>query len=119
MQRLYSMFPRGGPGAGLVALRLSLVASLYGLTPALPHWSLIALLAGEALALFAGAFTPAVAVLCIASMLLLTAVDAGQPFAQLLPLLLQSIALLLLGPGAYALDARWYARRIVDVAPGE
>ncbi|WP_043390101.1 hypothetical protein [Archangium violaceum] len=62
MQRLFSMFPEGGPGAGLLLLRLSVALSLL-LHPSggpLVH----AALALTALGLCLGVLTPLLAIVC-------------------------------------------------------
>ncbi|WP_254775203.1 hypothetical protein [Pseudoxanthomonas sp. GM95] len=41
------------------------------------------------------------------------AAQLGMPWAQALPVLLVSLAVLGLGPGAYSLDARLFGRRVV------
>jgi uncharacterized membrane protein YphA (DoxX/SURF4 family) len=115
MQRLYSMFPRGGPGAGLVSLRLSALASLPILAQGDGHWSITVLVIALGAGFLAGLMTPAVSALSIAWTLVVLGFGTGMPVPASLTLLLQSIALILLGPGAYSLDARLYARRIIDM----
>jgi uncharacterized membrane protein YphA (DoxX/SURF4 family) len=115
MQRLYSMFPRGGPGVGLVSLRLSALASLPILAEGDGHWSITVLTFVLGAGFLAGLMTPAVSALGIAAMLVVFSFGTDIPVPASLTLLLQSIALILLGPGAYSLDARLYARRIIDV----
>lgn len=115
MQRLYSMFPRGGPGAGLVALRLSALASLPVLAEGDGHWSVTVLIVALGAGFLAGLMTPAVSALSIASTLVVFSLGTRMPEPAAFTLVLQSIALILLGPGAYSLDARLYARRIIDV----
>jgi uncharacterized membrane protein YphA (DoxX/SURF4 family) len=115
MQRLYSMFPRGGPGAGLLLLRVSAVASLHILSPADMHWVpwLLALVLG--FGLVAGLMTPLVCLAGMALVLALGYLSARVPLPAAVVLVLQLLALLLLGPGGYSVDARLFGRRIVDV----
>lgn len=117
MQRLYSMFPLGGPGVGLVSLRFAMVLALYvdrsAITTVLPGMLAIPCLVITALSLTLGILTPVFALLglfvgCVA----LFQANTGQAWVALLTFLI-AIALLLLGPGAYSVDARIYGRRIV------
>ena len=115
MQRLYSMFPRGGPGTGLVLLRISTFASLCILAEGDDHWAVTVFIVSLGVGFLAGLMTPVVSALSIASMLVIVGIDARVPGLASFTLLLQSFALILLGPGGYSLDARIYGRRIVDV----
>lgn len=78
-----------------------------------------AVLAGSSvaagLALLAGALTPA-AVLAV-SLLLLARLAEGAGQTTLL-LLVMAVALGLLGPGAYSVDARLFGRREIEVPRG-
>jgi hypothetical protein len=120
VQRLFSMFPRGGPGIALLLLRISVAAtlllSLAGRPdPSFFHW----LFAGAVLvsiALAIGIFTPVVSsivcVYAIADLLI------GLRFDWLVvSLVLNSIALALLGPGAYSLDARLFGLKVMVMSP--
>jgi hypothetical protein len=118
VQRLFSMFPRGGPGFALLLLRISVAAillvSMAG-RPDLP--SLHLLFAGAVLvsiALAIGIFTPVVSsivcVYAIADLLIGLRLDW-----LVVSLVLNSIALALLGPGAYSLDARLFGLRVMVV----
>lgn len=131
MQRSFSTFPSGWPGAGLLLLRLtvgttSLVEGFYSLTtPEPPTWGLriasgLAIISG--LALLIGLFTPPVAAL----------ISAGNSAAAFLPLrttlfypfgswlalaffIAMATAIVLLGPGAFSLDARLFGRREIVI----
>jgi hypothetical protein len=112
MHRLFSLFPTGLPGLGLVALRLVVVASLWpvfgafawrvGTTAAM--WVELAL----ALANVAGLLTPLSAVGCLGLAIFQLAV-CGLLSAS--SAVLAALALLLLGPGAYSIDAHLYGHR--------
>ncbi|MCC4594629.1 hypothetical protein NRY95_09585 [Xanthomonas campestris pv. phormiicola] len=120
MQRLYSMFPGGSAGLGLLALRLFLALSLWPSSASdawalPPHWRWAALVL--VLLATAGALTPlAAALACAVPALALWHGTATAGSA--LPAALPALALALLGPGAYSLDARCFGRRLL-VLPRE
>lgn len=109
MQRLYSMFPAGAAGIGLLLLRFQIALQLIGgadsmnASLAMPDWMFIVLcLLSVCVGL--GLLTPIVALIgAIGGVLLF-----GPLLAQL-----SLLALALLGPGAYAVDARLFGRRLV------
>lgn len=110
------MFPQGKPGIGLLLLRLSVAAILLSAAPlappaALPDWLLPLVRGLLTVALCAGALTPVAAPICLllAALALWTASLANPALAWLaLP---NALALLLLGPGAYSVDAWLFGRR--------
>jgi hypothetical protein len=108
------MFPRGAPGFALFLLRVSLATSVLlnaGNDPHRGAW-LLALAIPIGIALCAGFLTPIAALLTIPVYLVETAGPGIAPAAVLTPVL-QAIALSLLGPGSYSIDAYHYGRRIV------
>lgn len=110
MQRLFAMFPTAGPGIGLLLLRVAVAMPLAaGAAPiaALP-WLPIAVACGLAV----GVATPVFAALAVA-LHLVRAAGAAPLGAPVLTAVLAAIALALLGPGAYSIDARLYGRRRV------
>jgi len=114
VQRLYSMFPAGGPGIGLALLRLILAGMLVAGALSSPSrgpadW-LAAAFGGF---LFAGVFTPIVAVL--AGLLCVYQVVLSNSHILLAGIRLGlALAVALLGPGAYSVDAARYGRRLIS-----
>jgi hypothetical protein len=115
MHRLYSMFPSGYPGAGLVLLRLAVTITLWPLPEALQTWPagpfLIWCDAALLIALGAGLFTPIAALLCLLLKCVELATPGAAPIECLSNAALASLALVFLGPGAYSLDSQLYGRR--------
>jgi uncharacterized membrane protein YphA (DoxX/SURF4 family) len=134
--RLFSLtYPSGRPGVGLLLLRsaVGLTAAAQGvvalsgrgdLSPWSPAAALLALAAGSMLLI--GFSTPLASVLvglgCIAAVFSSPPVEAhGLPLGGLIFLFEAgtAAAAVLLGPGAYSLDARLFGRReiIIPQAP--
>jgi hypothetical protein len=114
------MFPRAGPGAGLLLLRMSVAATfvlsvangptLSSVHPLLPGASVIAL------CLAIGFLTPYLSfVVCVYALVKLFGVDSRPDELVLASVILNAAALGLLGPGAYSVDARLFGRRVVVV----
>jgi len=114
------MFPAGWPGVALLLLRFALAAMLLPSTLGVPInleslWVLTGL-ALVAIALCVGVFTPIASVLCVAIEL------AAWQFSStgLSPLhvcaIVVAIALAMLGPGGYSLDASLFGRRKIVFA---
>lgn len=115
MQRLFSMFPLGLPGIGLVCLRLAAAFSLCLATqstrarfPAVA-WSLEVL----CFLLIIGLATPVLAAGCVmvGAYALITGGGTAWPCAGVV--IPAAIALALLGPGGYSVDARLFGRKSV------
>lgn len=111
MHGYHSSFPAGGAGAGLLLLRLAVAAHLLHAAldagRPLPWWWL-ALLALATGLLLLGLLTPLAAGAAAAGHLPWLATPHGAVAAIGIAC---ALALLLLGPGAYALDARLFGRR--------
>ncbi len=120
MQRLFNMFPPGLPGLGLLALRASVALALQ--CNNIDHGHLFsgwAQIAGYLLsiALCIGYLTPVVAG---ASLLFHAVVWSLLGVASLLMatiVVLDILALGLLGPGAYSIDSYRFGRRVVVLPP--
>ena len=122
VQRLFSMFPPGGPGIGLLLLRISVAATFVSIMATRTDVSSIHLLfVGSlltALCLTIGVVTPYLSfVVCVCSLVNLFGAVSHLDKLVLASLLLTSAALALLGPGAYSVDSRLFGRRVVVVPP--
>jgi len=116
------MFPPGGPGIGLLLLRISVAATFVLIVANRADLSTIHLIfVGAlliALSLVIGLLTPYLSfVVCMYA--LVNLFGAGSRLDELLvvSLMLNAAALALLGPGAYSIDARLFGRRVVVVPP--
>ncbi|HEV8332004.1 MAG TPA: hypothetical protein VGQ22_11330 [Steroidobacteraceae bacterium] len=120
MQKLFSMFPRGAPGLALLLLRLFVGAVLiFDAAAAAPALNevLVYALAACGLALIVGCITPIVAVVsAIIVTMGLTADSTLLALHSFAPIVI-AVALALLGPGAYSLDARIFGRRLLEFRP--
>jgi putative oxidoreductase len=123
MQRLFSTFPNGWPGSGLLVLRVSCGASLLLVgTAKLGGWPVDAVLwmrllgALTAVFILAGLCTP-IAASCQAILqgVLAAAVDAFASTHLIYALV--AVSLVMLGPGAWSIDARIYGRKRIDLGP--
>jgi hypothetical protein len=119
VQRLFSTFPQGAPGVGLVLLRavvaLSLVQqTIVGPPNVSPPAPLGLVVAGAALLLLVGLWTPVAGVLvAIAEFGLAVSHPAERwPLFQLGAL---AAALAMLGPGGWSVDARLFGRKHIQI----
>lgn len=118
MQRLFSMFPTGLPGLALLLLRFSVavavVVSSYRQDPL--GW-LQATAIVLAIALLAGYMTPIAAAVALTVHGFIWFSLAPESTAWACIVSLDAIALALVGPGAYSVDAYVFGRRVVVLPP--
>ena len=118
MQRLFSVFPRGWPGVGLLLLRISVAAAClqtYARHDTRASWALLASIPTSA-CLCAGALTPLAAALAFAMQLTAAAMRVNGTDLPIITII-DATALALLGPGAYSLDALRFGRRVILAEP--
>jgi putative oxidoreductase len=126
LQRLFSTFPSGWPGLGLLLLRLGAGTTLISLgmnglyaaltEPIVFAGNLIAVIGG--IFLVAGLWTPVTGVVIALDELwtassLYFSPAGGQGIHVLLAVLGASVAML--GPGAWSIDARRFGRKRFDI----
>jgi uncharacterized membrane protein YphA (DoxX/SURF4 family) len=122
MDRLYSRFPGGGVGFGLLLLRLIVAAwffetgiPMFGANAVAFFVALVVV--STALLLIAGVGTSANAGLGAGcSIVLLLLGNRPDQWFPVLSLVTLSVSLALLGPGGYSLDARLSGWRTIDLS---
>jgi hypothetical protein len=110
------MFPRGAPGFALLLLRVCVATSLLSSIGGGPHsvaWSL-ALTVTLIIALGVGFMTPIAALLTIPVYLIETAGLRVVP-AEVITAIVPAVALSLIGPGSYSIDAYLFGHRVVVI----
>jgi putative oxidoreductase len=122
MQRLFSTFPNGWPGCGLLVLRLACALPLLAFGAAHFRWGwpadfmqwerLASGLAG--LFILAGLWTPFAAATQAALQGVLALAAPAFVSAELV-LAMVGVGLMMLGPGAWSVDARLYGRKRIDL----
>ena len=123
MQRLFTMFPGGSPGAGLFVLRIAAAMPLliggssefWGMPPEAHYVGFIAVGVGSLL--LAGLWTPlAGALQAIIEVWIAFSHGGGGGVHILLAAL--GVSLVTLGPGAWSVDARLFGRKRIDIRGG-
>jgi uncharacterized membrane protein YphA (DoxX/SURF4 family) len=126
LQRLFSTFANGWPGAGILLLRLATSASLLHVAaaqckaaPHLASTALMALAAPHLVAAVAGIFllvglwTPVAGIVTAVIELWISFSNSGDPSTALL-LAAIGASLAMIGPGAWSVDARLFGRKRID-----
>ncbi|QNK01433.1 hypothetical protein [Dyella telluris] len=115
MQRLFSMFPVGLPGVGLLCLRLAAALSLWlamQSTPlGFPAMEWVLEVAGFLLVI--GLATPVVASISVLLGIYGVIESGGLAWECMGSTVLVALALALLGPGGYSVDGRLFGRKSV------
>jgi putative oxidoreductase len=122
VQRLFSTFPEGWPGAGLLFLRAvaTIPAVQHGIagllsTPLPPHLVPQLIAAAAATLLLAGLWTPVAGVLLALAEIVLAFSHSPDPHSHdpWIHILLGALgaALAMLGPGAWSVDAHRFGRK--------
>jgi putative oxidoreductase len=124
LQRLFSNFANGWPGSGLLILRLLIACTAFrlALTPA-GHAPLLVsaprlVQAGTGILLLVGLWTPAVGALLAAIEVWLVLSQAGDTSTRVV-LATLAVALAMIGPGAWSIDARLFGRRVMKAPDGK
>lgn len=117
MQRLFSTFPNGGPGAALLLLRFAaggflILGEIF--VPGLFAPELYGAFVLLGCTLLLGLWTPVTATIAAVLEGVSALSSNGEPSTQFLMMVL-TIALALLGPGAWSLDARVFGRKRIDI----
>jgi uncharacterized membrane protein YphA (DoxX/SURF4 family) len=121
VQRLFSTFPEGWPGTGLLFLRaVAVIPSVqHGIaaglvTAALPALAAHLVAACAAAVLLVGFGTPVAGVLMAVAELSLAFSHSHDPWIHIL-LGALGAALAMLGPGAWSVDARLFGRKRIQI----
>ena len=117
------MFPTGAPGIALLLLRISLAAAVLNSGPSCldvrpPNLACLAA-AGLGVLLCLGLLTPIVSTIAFGVELVVFYFAGGDEWRFFLLVLATGIALAMLGPGAYSVDARLFGRREVLFPRGD
>lgn len=121
MQRLFSTFARGWPGVGLLLLRVAAGSSLIarsilvlGNTPTFGTGFFQLFIATAGVLLIAGLWTPVGAAVMVLLELWRIISRHGDPASDIL-LCVLALAIVLLGPGAWSVDAHLFGWKRIDI----
>ena len=121
MRRLFSTFARGWPGVGLLLLRVTagialVVPSIYVLenAPTFRTGFFQLFIATVGLLLITGLWTPVVAIVMVILELWRIISRHGDPASDIL-LCALALAIALLGPGAWSVDARLFGWKRIEI----
>jgi len=124
LQRLFSTFPNGRPGAGLLLLRFAVGASLIvekvPLIWVIPQpfgIEVRIVMVCVGISLLCGLWTPVMGALAAAIELLIAFSPVGGDATHIL-LAILSFSLALLGPGAWSIDGHIFGRKRIDIKVG-
>jgi hypothetical protein len=118
LQRLFSTFPGGLPGAGLALLRAAVAipmvyAGLLTVASSSPVF-LEVVTAGAAILLLIGLWTPLAGALIAVAELGLAVLHPAEPWMYI-HFAAMGAALAMLGPGVCSLDARLFGRKRIEI----
>jgi uncharacterized membrane protein YphA (DoxX/SURF4 family) len=122
MQRIFSTFPDGWPGCGLLLLRIASsvpllvvgMSRLWGEHVDVALWLLILSCVASA-SMLAGVWTPFAAALQALLHGMFAFAGPAFEWTHLIHSLI-GLALLMLGPGYWSIDARLYGRKRIDLS---
>jgi putative oxidoreductase len=119
VQRLFSTFPCGLPGAGLVLLRAVVAIPLIhaaGTTASWPAAVVELMAAGAAILLLVGLWTPVAGALIAVAEFGSAVSHPADPW-RFVHFGILAAALAMLGPGGCSLDARLFGRKQINIPP--
>lgn len=118
LQRLFSTFPGGLPGAGLALLRAAVAIPLvYAGLLSVASWSPVfweGVTAGAAILLLIGLWTPLAGALIAVAELSLAVLHPAEAWMHV-HFAAMGAALAMLGPGGCSLDARLFGRKRIQI----
>jgi uncharacterized membrane protein YphA (DoxX/SURF4 family) len=124
LQRLFSTFPNGRPGAGLLLLRFAVGASLIiekvpliWVIPQSFGLEVRVVMVCVGISLLCGLWTPVAGALAAVIELSIAFSPAGCDATHIL-LAILSFSLALLGPGAWSIDGHIFGRKRIDIKVG-